>query len=98
MAVVHLDTVIFSDYAIENTVKIGGNVVNKVYFTRDIIKISPSPTLGCILIVMPFENSYTVTDNQASTSDDVYIIDTVDGVAPTSLLDLATKIATLIKY
>lgn len=97
MAVVHIDAVSFSDYALENTVKIGGNIVNKVYFTRNIIKIAPSPTLNCILVIMPFEVTYTVTDNQASTAEDVYIIDTVDGVAPTSLLDLAAKMAVLIR-
>jgi hypothetical protein len=97
MAIVHLDTITLSADSVKNIVKIGGSTVNEAYFTRNIIKIVPSPSLGVILVVMPFEATYVVTNNQASTADDVYIIDTVDAVAPTSLLDLAAKLAVLIK-
>ena len=94
---VHLDIVTL-DYSVQNTVKIGGNVVNIAYFTRNIIKIAPSPTNGFLVAMLPWDATYVLTDDQASTSEEVYIIDTVDRVAPTSLLDLAAKLNAIIKY
>lgn len=96
--IIHLDIVTSSPYSVENDVKVGGNVINKAYFTRNIIRVLPSPQNNFIAVLLPGDIMYTLTSDQASTSDDVYIVDTVDGIAPTDLLDLASKLNALIRY
>jgi hypothetical protein len=95
---IHLEIETSSDYSIKNIVKINGNIVNNAYFTRNIIKIQPSPQSGFLIVVLPGDTQYLLTNNQDSESADILIVDSVNGVVPSSLLDLASKLNALIKW
>ena len=90
----HLDITTYNEYAVANTVKLSGDVVNIAYFTRNFMKVSPSPTSNWIIAKFFDGSQYILTHNQSSTEEEVFIVDTVDGVAPTSLADLALRITT----
>jgi hypothetical protein len=93
----HLDIDIFSDYCVRNTVKLDGEVVNKAYFTRSILGIITSSLRANILVQLPGEEMYIVTNDQDCSDSSIYIVDAVAGKAPKSLEDLAEKLAALIK-
>ena len=96
--IVHLDiNGTSSQYSIENDVKIGGNVVNKAYFTRRLVRVQPSPGNNFVTVLLPCDVMYIITHDQTNTDEAVYVVDTVDGVAPTDLLDLASRINDLIR-
>jgi predicted peptidase len=96
--ITNIDIIVLNDYSLQCDVKVGGNIVNQTYFTRKLTKVTPNPTGNFIIVGLPGDSTtYMVTNNQSNSNDEIYIVDTVDGVAPTSLLDLALKIGTLIK-
>jgi predicted peptidase len=96
--VTNLDVIVLNDYSLQCDVKVGGNVVNQTYFTRNLTKVTPNPTGNFIVVGLPGDSTtYMVTHNQQNTNEEIYIVDSVAGVAPTSLLDLALKIGQLIK-
>jgi len=93
---IHLDILVKENH-FESAIKIDGNVVNKVYFSRYLIKVTPSPSKNIILVEFGGENSYEITHDQACDDETVYIVDSVDGVPPTTLQGLAATIASAIK-
>lgn len=98
MAILHLDITTISDYAVESSVKVDGNIITKAYFTRNVIRISSSPTNDWLTVLLPNGINYILTHNQGSDNPEIYVVDTVDAIAPTSLLDLAAKLSVLIKH
>lgn len=94
---IHLEITTVSEFAIKNIVKVNGNIISEAYFTRRIIRIAPKVSENYIISTLDQNILYMLTHDQAHTNEDVYIVDTVNGVAPTSLFDLAEKLSTLIR-
>jgi hypothetical protein len=95
--ILHIDIVTINDHSVKCTVKFNGNPVDIAYFTRRFLSVIYDITKNIVKINIDRNEGYLFTHNQSSTNDEIYIIDTIDTVAPTDLADLASKINALMK-
>lgn len=75
------------------------NDQKKGILSRNIVKITPRPFAGGFVIIS-FEDgsAFLLTHDQLSTSEEVYIVDTINLIPPTSMLGMAAQINGLVKY
>lgn len=74
------------------------NTVKQSYFTNDIIEVGLITDLSSVFVMMRDSDGlpmWGVTYDSTYTGQDLFIIDSIDGIAPLSQLDLFNKLTAL---
>lgn len=95
--VTHLEIDDAGTYTVKVTTKIDNSVVAISYFERTIIAVQADTVNNLCTIILRAGIMMSMTHDQSNISGDVYIVDKINNVAPTSITDLADKLNGLMR-
>lgn len=91
----HIDISTVNEFMFKKSVKINNVVIYESYFSRRITSVITDGDY--IVVKLQGQVMHAMTNDQSHAHEDVFVVDTIEGVAPTSLSDLASKIAAICK-